>query len=221
LSEQSAEQKAIQKEVKGLHSKPNNIEISALKTIEEYDKAYAERKVQATSKRDYIRTGMGYRACQRLLAWDSIVHPEKQKIRTVVNSMILQPVTIDGKRKFAIYWHGSYVGIDGFDSEIYVSFSTGYHYKPKLQFMVTDIAKPFDPQTGERRGRWEPVGYSYVHDIFVSENPKQRRKDIEKLIKTKDLDITNTTFSYRLANPANDHSSHHGECNRSSDGRSK
>jgi hypothetical protein len=105
--------------------------------------------------------------------------------------------------------HGQYVGFDAWDNEIAASFSEGYHFKPRLQFLATDLVNPFDPKTGERRGIWRPVDRLIVHDLFIPEDPKQRRKFLEKLVK--DMDVSNCTFSYRRANPDNNHSSIHSD----------
>jgi hypothetical protein len=198
----------LKREVTSLHAKPNNIEIDAQKTIKAYDKAFAEKGIQATSKRDYPRSGVGYRQVQRLIQYDSIVKRDKGITKKII-SMTVQPVTIDKQQKYALYYHGHYVGFDAWDNEIWCSFTEGFHYKPKIQFVPTDLVNPFDSKTGERRGSYKPIGYSLVHDIFIPESPKERRKFLEKLIK--DLDVSNCVYSYRVANPENDHASHHGE----------
>jgi acetyltransferase-like isoleucine patch superfamily enzyme len=209
--DESYESKSLKKELTSIHRKPNNIEIDAVKTIEEYDKAYSEKKVQATSKNDYPRTGnVGYRGVQRLLQYDSIVQPDKG-IKKKIDSFVVQPINQDGKKKFCVYYNGVYVGYDAWDNEIYCSFSSGYHFKPKLQFVARDSAHPFDSASGERVGSYKAVGNIIVHDIYVSEEPRQRKKDIDKLIKDKNLDITNTTFSYRRPNQENNHSSVHSQ----------
>ena len=198
----------LKREVTSLHAKPNNIEIDAQKTIKAYDKAFAEKGIQATSKRDYPRTGVGYRQVQRLLQYDSIVKKDKG-ITKKIQSMTVQPITIGKEKKYAVYFSGHYIGFDAWDNEIWCPFTEGFHYKPKLQFVATDIGNPFDSKTGERKGTYQAVGYSLVHDIYAPESPKERRKFLEKLIK--DLDVSNTVYSYRVANPENNHGSNHGE----------
>jgi hypothetical protein len=206
---ETQEIKHLKRELQTIHGKPQNIEISALKTIKAYDDAYAEKKMQAISKRDYPRSVQGYRACQRLLQFDAIVKPDS--IRTVVNSMIFQPVTINNEKKYALYYTGQYYGLDAWESEIGITFNEGYYFKPKLVFKVFDVGNPYDSKTGEKRGNWVAEGYSVIHDILVPENPKERRKFIEKLIKDRGLDVTNCVFSYRLASPNNDHGGVHGQ----------
>lgn len=211
MSEQSTFEKQYQKkELSTISGKPNNIQIDAIKTKKAYDKAYAEKGIVPTSKTDYPRSGQGYRAIQRLLQFDHIVQPKKG-IKKIVNTMVVQPVTVDKQKKYALYMHGRYEGVDAWDSPIGCGFSEGFHYSPKLQFVVTDIAKPFDEKTGERRGEYRPVGYSIIHDIFIPENPKERRKFLENMIKEKNLIIDNCVFSYRQANPDNHHASNHGQ----------
>ena len=64
--------------------------------------------------------------------------------------------------------------------------------------------------TGERRGTWRPVGYTYEHYIFVPEEPKKRREILEKLIKeSPGTNIVNCIFSFRQPNYDNNHASSH------------
>lgn len=53
--------------------------------------------------------------------------------------MVVQPDTIEGKTKYALYYHGRYVGFDAWDSEIGCPFAEGFHYKPKRQFVPLDV----------------------------------------------------------------------------------
>jgi hypothetical protein len=204
--DETKEKRYLQKELKAIHGKPNNIQIDALKTIEAYDKAYNDKKVAPTSKRDYPRSDVGFREVQRLLQFDAIVKPEKG-IKKVINSIIVQPVTIEGKRKYALYMHGQYIAFDAWDNEIGNVFSEGYYYKPKLQFVATDRINKFDPSTGELRGSYKPAGKIIEHTIFIPEAPKERKKWLDDF--TKDLDISNCQFSFRQPSADNLHSSMH------------
>jgi hypothetical protein len=206
--DESFEIRQNKKELTSLHSKPNNIEIDAIKTIEAYDKAFAEKGVSATSKRDYPRKDNAYRTVQRLLQYDSIVQKDKG-IKKKIDSMVVQPVTIDGIKKYALYYNGVYMGFDAWDNEIHCVFASGYHWCPRMQFTSSDSAHHFDPATGERRGSYKAVGKIIVHDIFIPEAPKERKKWLDNFIKEKDLDITNTRFYYRQANPDNHHGTTH------------
>jgi hypothetical protein len=90
-----------------------------------------------------------------LLQFDRIVKPEKG-LKKVIRPMVTQPVTaIENNKevtKYALYYSGEYVGYDAYDNEIYCSFNEGWYFKPKLEFLVYDIGRPFDPKTSERRG---------------------------------------------------------------------
>jgi hypothetical protein len=206
---QTAEEIQNKRELNSLTGKPQHIQIDALKTKQAYDDAYKAKGIVATSKRDYPRSGQGYRQIQRLLQFDHLINISKGKIRTVVNTMTVQPVTVEGKKKYALYYQGQYIALDSWGSEISHTFTTGYHYAPELQFGVTDVANPFDPKTGERKGSWKAVGFTYEHDIFIPEEPKERRKFLQNL--TKDMDVSNCVFSYRQASPTNNHQSNHGQ----------
>jgi len=60
------------RELASMNGKPQHIQIDALKTLEDYNKAYADKGIVPTSKRDYPRTGQDYRAMQRLLQFDNL-----------------------------------------------------------------------------------------------------------------------------------------------------
>jgi hypothetical protein len=205
---ESQEIRSLKRELTTLHSKPINIAVDACKTIEAYDLAFSAKQVQATSKRDYPRSDNGYRAVQRLLQFDAIIKPDKG-ITTKIDSLVIQPVTENNEKKYALYYHARYVGYDAWDNEIGSVFSNGYHWRPKLQFTAFDVGSPFDPQTGERRGSYKPQGKIIIHDIFVPENPKERKKWLEDFVK--DKDVTNTVFSFRQPSFDNLHSGMHSQ----------
>ena len=155
---------------------------------------------------------MGYRQVQRLLKFDSIVKKEKG-IKKVIKSMVIQPVTVEGgKTKLALYYSGDYIGYDAWDSEIYCSFNEGYYFKPRLTSILVNTGltrKDFD-ENGERRRTWKAAGHTYEHDIFVPEEPKARRKFLEKLIEeSPGTYTTNCIFSFRQPNYDNNHSGKH------------
>ena len=209
MSGSEFEQEHNEQELQSIAGKPKNVEISALRTIEAYKESYRQKGMVPSSKDDYPRSDVGYRQVQRLLKFDSIVKKEKG-IKKVIRSMVVQPVTVEGKTKLALYYTGEYIGKNAWDNEIYCSFNQGYYFKPKLQFVVVDTANPFDPQTGEKRGTYKPAGYSYEHYIFVPEEPKARRKFLEELIKeSPGTEIANCIFSFRQPNYDNNHTSQH------------
>ena len=211
MSSSEYEQEHNQQELQSISGKPRNVEISALRTIEAYKEAYREKGIVPTSKDDFPRSDVGYRQVQRLLKFDSIVKKDKG-IKKVIRSMVIQPVTVEGKTKLALYYSGGYIGKNAWDDEIYCSFNEGYYYKPKLTSQVVNTGKTkedFD-ENGERRRIWKPVGYTYEHYIFLSEQPKERRKFLEELIKeSPGTEIANCIFSFRQSNYDNNHTSQH------------
>jgi hypothetical protein len=53
--------------------------------------------------------------------------------------------------------------------------------KPRLVFN-SDPVNPFDPKAGEKRGQYTTSGYTFEHYIFLSEDKKERRKQLEDII---------------------------------------
>lgn len=134
--------------------------------------------------------------------------------------MVRQPVTIFDKTgkvqiKDALYYRGQYRGYDKRDVEIGAPFEEGYYKKPKLVFNFVDAAKPYDEVTGEKRGKYVVGGFTYEHYIFLSPDKKERRKQLEDIIKSATGTYTGNLergghLSFRQPSPQNDHSGSHG-----------
>jgi hypothetical protein len=87
-------------------------------------------------------------------------------------------------------------------------------YFTRLVFSFVDPAHPFDSATGEKRGRYTPSGYTFEHYIFLSEDKKERRKQLEDLVSkcigTHTGNLERGHLSYRNPSPDNSHSGTHG-----------
>ena len=200
------------RELTGISGKPQNIEIAALKTLEAYKKEYAIHGVVPTGKDDYPRSDVGYRQVQKLLEFDRIVRPEKG-IKLKIHTMTVQPITLEnGETKHAIYYSGQYEGYDAWDNEIHCSVNTGYFYSPKMRGEVVNTGitiHDFD-EAGERRRIWKAVGHKFEHYLFLEQNPKQRKIQLEKLFKDAGSNPQHCVFNFRQSNPDNNHASKHG-----------
>jgi hypothetical protein len=160
-------------ELASITGTPKNkiVEIYALKTIQAYKDAYREKGVVPTSLEDFPSSEVGYQMARWLLEFDRLLVPET--IKKVIRSMVIQPISKDGKRKYALYYTGSYVGENAMGLEFDRSAIWGWYYKPKLQpfFSNTGLTKYDFNEDGTRRATWKAVGQTIEHDIFVPEDP--------------------------------------------------
>jgi hypothetical protein len=145
-------------------------------------------------------------------------NPEKG-IRKIIIAMTRQPVvTFDKQGKAvtqdALYYYGYYQGFDRRDNEISCNFAEGWYIRPKLRFTLSDPSHPYDSVTGERKGKYVVGGSTYEHYIFLSEDKKERRKQLEGIIQkatgTYAGNLERGHLSFRQANPDNNHSGGHG-----------
>jgi hypothetical protein len=151
--------------------------------------------------------------------FDALVDP-KQGVRKIMGSMVRQPVTIFNKQgkpevKDTLYYNGYWYGTDKRGNDLGAEFREGYYKKPKLVFSYTNTAAPYDPKTGERMGQYKTSGFTFEHCIFLSEDKKERRKQLEDIVnKGTSTSIGNLStgghLSYRIPTPNNDHSGTHG-----------
>jgi hypothetical protein len=95
-------------------------------------------------------------------------------------------------------------------------FQEGYFKRPKLIFQYANTGKTkldYDEQ-GERRGTWIVGSNTIEHYIFLSEDKKERRRQLEAIVKdatgTNTANLSNRGLSYRNPSPNNDHSGGHG-----------
>ena len=196
--------------------KPQHIEINE-RTIQAYKEEYAKKGLTPTREDDYPLED--YHLVAKQKQFDALVDP-KQGIRKVIISMVRQPVTVFNKQgkpevKDALYYNGYYYGTDKRGNELGAEFREGYYRKPKLSFVYTDTTAPYYPKTGERRGQCRTSGFITEHYIFLSEDKKERRKQIEDIVqKATGTSIGNLStgghLNYRIPTPNNDHSGTHG-----------
>jgi hypothetical protein len=153
-------------------------------------------------------------------AFDALVDPT-QGIRKIIESMIRQPVTIFDKNgkievKDALYYNGNYYGVGKRGEDLpSAPFHEGSYKKPKLVFTSIDPANPYDPKTGERRGTYKLGSNTIEHYIFLSEDKKERRKQLEDIIQKATGTNTHTLgtghrLHYRNPSQDNNHSGTHG-----------
>jgi len=193
--------------------KAQHIEINE-RSLEAYKEEYAKKGLVIESK-DHDRET--FHLVAKLKQFDSFVDPE-QGIRKVIQTMVRQPITVFNKQgkpevKDSLYFNGLYFGMDKRGTEINASFQEGWYKKPKLIFTFVDASNPFDPKTGERKGEYKAAGFSYEHYIFLSEDKKERRKQLQDIIQNAPGTYTGNLkgfLSYRNPTPDNNHSGSHG-----------
>ncbi len=210
------ERQTIELELRQIAGKPQHIEINE-RTITAYKEEYAKKGLVPESEKDYPQED--FHLVKKAKAFDALVDPS-QGIRKVIESIIRQPVTIfnkQGKPEVidALYYNGYWYGKDKRDNDLGAPFREGYFKKPNLSFTYRDPSNPYDPKTGERRGTYKVVGYTFEHYIFLSEDKKQRRKQLEEIIEKATGTSTATLssqnrLSYRNPSPDNGLSGTHG-----------
>jgi len=201
--------------LKRIAGTPRYIEINE-RTILAYKEEYAKIGLAPTKEEDYPQEDFHLVAKQK--NFDALVDPT-QGIRKVIDSMVRQPVTILDKNgkpqiKDALYYNGNWYGTSKKGEDLGAPFREGYYKKPKMSFVYTDATNPYDPKTGERRGTYNATGFTYEHYIFLSEDQKERRKQLEDIIQKATGTYIGTLerghLSYRQPSPNNDHSGTHG-----------
>jgi hypothetical protein len=200
--------------LKQVSGTPRHIEINE-KTIEATKKAFRDKGLEVTKYTEYPRED--YYLIRKQKKFDFIVDPSKG-IRKIIESMVRQPVTIFDKTgkavvKDALYIRGQYRGIDKFGTDIGAPFAEGFYKVPRLVFSFIDPAHPFDSATGEKRGRYTTSGYTFEHYIFLSDDKKQRRKQLEDIVQKSTGTYTGNLkghLHYRNPSPDNSHSATYG-----------
>ena len=198
-----------------IEGKPQHIEINE-RTLLAYREEYAKKGLVPTKESDYPQEDFQLVAKQK--NFDRLVDPS-QGIRKIIESMVRQPITIFDKNgkaqiKDALYYNGYWYGIDKRGNDIGAPFREGFYKRPKLIFSLSDTVNPYDPKTGERRGKWIASGSTFEHYIFLNADKKERRKQLEEIIKNatgthiNNLEIHK--LHYRNPSPNNDHSYGHG-----------
>jgi hypothetical protein len=177
------EQQEEQLMLKQVTSKTQHIQVNE-KTLEATREEFRKKGLEVTKYSEYPRED--YYIIRRAKKFDSVVDPSKG-IRKIIKHMIRQPVTIFDKTgkavvKDALYYRGSYRDVDKFGTDIGAPFAEGYFKRPRLVFSFVDPAHPYDSSTGEKRGNYQPSGYRFEHYIFLSEDKKERRKQLEDII---------------------------------------
>lgn len=209
------ERKENERELRKIAGKAKNIEINE-RTLEAYRKAFADKGLVITKEEEYPKED--FHMVKKQKQFDSLVDP-KQGIRKVIESMVRQPVTIFNKNgkpevKDALYYNGYYYGTDKRGNDLGAPFHEGSYKKPKMSFSYTSATEPYDPKTGERRGQYAAVGYTYEHYIYLPEDKKERRKVLEGIIEkatgTYTGNLERGHLHFRNPSPSNDHSGTHG-----------
>ena len=198
-----------------ISGKTQHIEINE-RTLEAYRSEFAKKGLVIEHREDYPQEDTHLIKKQK--KFDSIVDSSKG-IRKIIESMVRQPITIFNKQgkaevKDAFYYRGYYRGFDKMGSDIGAPFAEGYFKKPKLTFAFIDPAHPYDSATGERRGRYVTSGNTYEHYIILSEDKKERRKQLEDILQkatgTYKGNLENGHLHFRNPTPENNHSGAHG-----------
>jgi hypothetical protein len=209
-------QRQNERELRRVEGKPEHIEINE-RALQAYKEEFGKKGLTISSEEDYPMGDFMLVAKQK--EFDSLVDP-KQGIRKVIISMVRQPVTVFNKNgkpevKDALYYNGYYYGTDKRGNDLSAEFHEGSYKKPKLSFVYTSATEPYDPKTGERRGTYKTVGNTVEHYIFLSEDKKERRKQLEDIVQyATGTSIGNLStgghLSYRIPTANNDHSATHG-----------
>jgi hypothetical protein len=207
------ELKERQRELKKIEGKVQHIEIND-RTIKAYKEEFEKKGLVITKESEYPRQDFHEVAKQK--QFDRLVDP-KQGIRKVISSMIRQPITVfDSKGnpqiKDALYYNGYYYGSSKRGEDLGAPFIEGYYKKPKMSFVYADATAPYDSKTGERRGSYRVGSYTYEYYIFLSEDKKERRKQLEDILQkatgTSKANLENGHLHYR--NPSPDNSKYGG-----------
>jgi hypothetical protein len=177
------ERKDNERILKQIEGKTQHIEINE-RTIEAYKEEFAKKGLVPEGEQDYPQED--FHLVKKQKAFDSLVDAS-QGITKIIESMVRQPITIFNSKgqpevKDALYYNGNYYGKDKRDNDLGAPFHEGSYKKPKLAFTYTDPSNPYDSKTGERRGTYKVVGHIYQHYIFLSEDKKLRRKQLEDII---------------------------------------
>jgi hypothetical protein len=218
MSEQQVnelEQKQNKLALNKIAGKPKNIEINE-RTLQAYKEEFAKKGLVITKEEEYPREDFWLVAKQK--NFDSLVDPS-QGIRKIIESMVRQPVTIFNKNgkpeiKDALYFSGNWYGTSKRGEDLGAPFREGYFKRPKMAFTYTNTLAPYDPKTGEKRGRYQASGLTYEHYIFLSADKKERRKQLEDILQkatgTYKGNLEIHKLHYRNPSANNDHSGSHG-----------
>jgi hypothetical protein len=201
-----------------ISGKPTNIEINE-RTLIAYREEFAKKGLVIEQHKDYPMHETGFKMVKRMKKFDSLVVPEKG-IKKIISAMTRQPVTTcDTKGKpvtrDAVYYYGRYEGFDRRDNQIACNFAEGWFLRPKIRFTLTDPSHPYDSTTGERKGSYAVAGTTYEHYIFLSEDKKERRKQLEDIVQKATGTFAGNLekgghLSFRQPHQDNNHSGGHG-----------
>jgi hypothetical protein len=215
MSELEIKQRELQ--LKQIEGNAKHIEIND-RTIKAYREEFRKKGLEITKEEEYPKEDFHMVAKQR--KFDFAVDPS-QGIRKVIDTMVRMPVTIFDKNgkpqvKDALYYNGYWYGTSKRGEDLGAPFHFGSYKKPKLGFVYRDAVNPYDPKTGERRGEYKTIASTYEYYIFLSEDKKERRKQLEDIIQKatgthKGNLETGGHLAYRNPSPNNDrHQGYHG-----------
>jgi len=156
---------------------------TSYRTIQAYNEECKKNGLVIESDQDYPREQ--FIQLSKLREFDSRVDPEKGMFKQIL-SMVRQPVNVteNGKRitKDTLYFNGLYSGKNKANIKLgHYSFSKGWYIKPVIDFTLDNPKEPFDSKTGQKVGRSRIAGKTMEHYIFLSENKKERRKQLEDI----------------------------------------
>jgi hypothetical protein len=214
MSEMEKKERKIQ--LKQIEGTAKHIEIND-KTLVAYREEFRKKGLEITKEEDYPKEDFHMVAKQR--KFDTFVDPS-QGIRKVIESMVRMPITIFDKNgkpqvRDALYYNGYWYGTSKRGEDLGAPFHFGSYKKPKLGFVYRDAVNPYDPKTGERRGQYKPIASTYEYYIFLSEDKKERRKQLEDIIQkaigTHKGNLEGGHLHYRNPSANNDrHQGYHG-----------
>lgn len=180
-------------------------------TIESFKQAYKEKGLVPEEK-DFPKDKR--KMLERLKTFDARVDPSKPINKRII-SMVRQPVSVieNGKRivKDSLIFNAWIEGFNWADLPMAVEYNGGWFIKPNLVFSVKDNKHPFDPETGKKIGTYVNHGSIYEHTIFLSENQKERVKQLNDLIEQwSSTFVEEVNLQYRQPNSQNNHGSQRG-----------
>lgn len=175
-------------------------------TIEAFKKAYKEKGL-VPEEDDFPKDKR--KMLERLKRFDAHVDPSKPITKKII-SMVRQPVHVieNGKRvtKDSLIFNAWIQGFNWADVPLAVEYNGGWFQKPNLVFSVKDHKRPFDPETGQKIGSYVNHGTKWEHTIFLSENQKERVKQLNNLVaQWPDTFEEELNLQYRQPNSENTH----------------
>lgn len=182
------QRKESEKKLQGIKGKLKNVKSeSAERTIQEYNKGFKEKGLNAEVKEDYPRDA--FAGMEDLKRFDYRVDPST--IKKTISNITIEPVTVKEKGKLitrhALTVHGKYRGYNHAGVPLLCGLTDGYFYQPNIIYTAKNPNRPYDPVTGKTDGDWKVQKKpEKVYTIYAPEDPKERTKLLEKIISETD-----------------------------------